>query len=91
MPGFSHEALFSLLLLDTQPYLVGQAGMSCQRTVFYAGRNLHEPWNRIIKELPVAFAKIAFSFAALIIPTVPVFQTTATAYIEMFAYEAFIT
>ena len=65
--------------------------MPVERTVFYAGRDLLESRQSVIEELPVAFAEIAFSFAALIIPTDPVFQTTAAADIEVSAYEAFVT
>ncbi len=83
--------LFSLLLLDAQPYLVGRTGVPADRTVFYAGRDLHEPRQRIIEELPVAFAEIALSFAALLIEAGSVFQTTAAADIEVSAYEAFVT
>ncbi len=91
MPGFYLEPLFSQLLLDAQPYLVGRTCVPADRTVFYAGSDLLESWQSIIKELPVAFAEIAFSFAALLIPADSVFHTTAAADIEVSAYEAFVT
>ena len=91
MPGFSHDRLFWPLLLDAQPYPVGRTGVPADRTRFYAGRDLHKPWQCVIEELPVAFTEIAFPFIALLIPAGPVFQTTAAADIEMPANETFIT
>jgi hypothetical protein len=91
LPGFSHDRLFWPLLLDAQPDIVGRAGVPVYRTVFYAGGDLHEPWQRVIEELPVTFTEITFSFAILIIPVNPAFHTSAAADIEVSANEAFVT
>ena len=91
MPGFSHDQLFSPLLLDAQPDLFGRTCVPADRAVFYAGRDLYEPWNRVIEELLIAFAEIAFSFIALLVQTCSVFHTTAAADIEVPAYETFVT
>ena len=80
-----------LLLLDVQPYLVGRTCVSADRTVFNSDRDLHEPWNRVIEELLVAFAEIALAFIALLIHTCSVFHTSAATDIEVPAYEAFVT
>ena len=90
-PGFSHDRLFWPLLLDAHPDLVGRTGVPADRAVLHAGGNLHKPRHGVIEELPVAFAEIALSPAARLIPSGPVLHTTATADIEVSAYEAFVT
>ena len=91
MPGFSDSLPFLLLLFDVQSYLFGRTGVSADRTVFYAGCDLLKSRHCIVEELPVTFAEIALSHTVVVVPAEPVFHASATAYIEMFAYETLIT
>jgi hypothetical protein len=68
--------------------------MSADRTVFYAGCDLHESRRRVIEELLIALAEIAFSilvkFQGPGIEPQPVFQTAAAADIEVPANKTLI-
>ena len=67
---------------------LGAARMPAGGTVLYRCGKLDEPGDRVIEELLIAFAEIAFLCALAIIPAGSVFHTTTPADVQVSANEA---